>query len=232
MARRRSDVASEANPAMTSNRSLKLLTLAAAALTAGALASRSAQALTGDVMLVDPINVPQALSYNSASSGSSTPTQITLSFSPTTRSAYTQAAPLDLPCDLTWLATGMAFRNVSASGVYAEIGGSLYVNGDERRPLTNVYGQTEPYATLSPLVAPNAMSAGGFIFVAPPPLYDFLPTQLPANVPLKIRMLVRAYNDTAYDSSRGGYFVSARVPEPIVWNNTYFVWIRRSCPSP
>ncbi len=232
MARRRSDVASEEDPTMTSNRALKLFTLAAAALTAGALATRSAQALTGDVLLVDPINVPQALSYNGASSGSSTPTQITLSFSPTTRSAYTQAAPLDLPCDLTWLATGMAFRNVSTSGVYAEMGGSLYVNGDEHQPLTNVYGQTEPYATLSPLVAPNAMSSGGFIFVAQPPLYDFLPTQLPANVPLKIRMLVRAYNDTAYDTSRGGYFVSARVPESVIWNNTYFVWIRRSCPSP
>ena len=50
--------------------------------------------------------------------------------SPTNRSAYSQAAPLDLPCDLTRLATGMSFRNVDTSGLYVEMGGSLYVNGD------------------------------------------------------------------------------------------------------
>lgn len=202
------------------------LTLAAAS------AARRAHALTGDVLALDPITMNQALTYNWDSNPNSTVVQAPLNFSPTTRTAYTQASPLNLPCDVNWLATGMSFRNVSTAGLYAEMGGSVYVNGDEHQPLTNVFGQTEPLATLTPLVAPGAVSTGGFIFIAQPPLYDFLPSQFPANTPLKIRMIVRGYNDPAYDVTRGGFFLSARIPESVVWNNTWFVWVRRSCPAP
>ena len=94
-----------------------------------------------------------------------------------------------------------------------------------------MFGQTEPLATLPTLLAPNAVGTGGFIFVAQPPLYDFLPSQLPANVPIKMRMIVRPFSDPTYDTTRGGFSLSALIPESTVWNNTYFVWIRRSCPA-
>jgi hypothetical protein len=80
-------------------------------------------------------------------------------------------------------------------------------------------------------VAPGALSSGGFIFVAPLPLVSWLPSQIPANVPVKVRMFVRPFSDTTYDTARGGFSLSNLIPETTVWNNTWFLWIRRTCPA-
>ncbi len=224
-------VTSSASRFVASPRARCGVALAAAALFACGLTARAAHALTGDYLVVEPNTTTMALYYNWASNTAPAGTTINLAFSPTTRTAYTQAAPLALPCDLTQFNTGMVFRNVSSQSLYVEMGGRLYINGDERQPITNVYGQTEALAPISAPLAAGAVGTGGFIFVAQPPLFDFLASQLPANVPLKVRMFVRGYTDTAWDFSRGGFFASAAVPETVVWNNTYFAWVRRTCPS-
>ena len=213
-----------------SRRARRVSLLAGAVMLGSSLAAGVAHAVVGDRLLIDPQTMPQAISYNWASNPSSAPTQFNLTFSPTTRSAYTQAAPLDLPCDVNWLATGMSFRNVGSQGLYVEMGGSVYVNGNERQPIANVYSQTEAFAPLAPELLPNNVGTGGFIFIAQPPLYNYLPSQFPANVPLKIRMIVRPFSSTAYDTTRGGYFLSSQIPENPIYNNTWFLWVRRTCP--
>lgn len=203
-----------------------------AALLASSLAGGVAHAVAGDPLLVDPFTTVQQLSYNWASNPAGTATNLNLTFSPQTRSAYTQAAPLDLPCDLNWLATGVNFRNTHDAALHVELGGQMRVNGVEGSTIPNAYGQMEGFAPLMPSVAPGASGGGGFIFVAPLPLVSWLPSQIPANVPIKIRMFVRPFSDTTYDPARGGFSLSNLIPESTVWNNTWFLWIRRTCPTP
>lgn len=197
-----------------------------------ALSGRRADAVVTDALAIDLATHQQGIAWNWASNPSpGNYSYQNLTFNPSTRTAYTQAAPLSLPCDVNQLSIGMAFRNVGAQPLYGELSGTIAINGDEHDLLTNLYGQTEPHAALNNvLVPPSGVSTGGFIFIALPPLYDFATEQLPANVPLKIRMRVAGYTDSAYDTSRGGYFLSSLISESTVWNNAWALWVRRTCP--
>ncbi len=89
------------------------------------------------------------------------------------RTAYTKAAPLALPCDVDFLAGGLAWKNVSSQPVYAEMSGALFVNGDEHVRLANVFGQVVAHAPEGAVTPAGALGSGGFIFLAAPPLYNF-----------------------------------------------------------
>ncbi|MFO0604031.1 MAG: hypothetical protein U0324_12695 [Polyangiales bacterium] len=219
-------------PTDTARRPLHTVAAALGALVlAGSLGHGDAHALAGDVVVVDPFDGHQQLSYNWASNPSGEPVLLNPTFSTTTRSAYTQAAPLDLPCDLNWLAAGVTFRSVHDAPLYGEIGGMMRVNGVESAVIPNYYGQNEGFAPLMPPVAPGASSGGGFIFVAQLPLVSWAAEQIPANVPIKIRMFMRGFSANTYDVPRGGFSAANQIPEATVWNNTWFLWIRRSCPG-
>ena len=200
-------------------------------LAVGLLGGGSASATQADVLAIDLPAATQDIAFNWASNPSpSTPTQFHLTFSPTTRSAYTQAAPLNLPCDVNQLAVGMFFHNVGSTAIYPEMSGTVAINGDEHNLIANVFNQTEPHAPENLLLQPGATGSGGFIFMALPPLYDFTPDQFPANVPLKLRMRVAGYSDSAYDPARGGFSLANLVGESVVWNNAWTVWVQRTCP--
>lgn len=194
------------------------------------LAGASAYAVLSDRVAIDLTTHAQTVVFNWASNPSSQATSVPLTFSPTTRSAYSQSAPLPLPCDVSFLAIGMSFQNVGSDAFYAEQAGTVAVRGDEHNLLTNVFGQTEPLAPLNYALQPGAVGTGGFIFIAQPPLYDFTTEQFPANVPLKLRMLVRPFSSTAYDTSRGGYALSGLLSESPIYNNAWTVWVQRTCP--
>jgi hypothetical protein len=176
------------------------------------------------------------------------------------RTAFSKAAPLTLPCDVDFLAGGISWKNVSGAHVYVEMSGALYYDGNEHRPLVNVWGQTRG---LAPTGITNAgtVGTGGFIFLTAPPLYNFsqdpsivdptlsymsvpgyeamTPSQLapyapgyiPANVPIKINYRVRAFSNNVYDPARGGYTLSDLVADTVIWSDVYSVWITRSCPA-
>lgn len=176
-----------------------------------------------------------------------------------TRTAYTAAAPLQIPCDVTFLAIGPVWRNTTTQAFYPEMSASLYVGGDEHVPLANVYGQTRPLAPSNVPTAAGQLGTGGFIFLTPPPLFDFTtdptisdaslgylglpnytsmspstlagfePGYLPANVTLKANVRVRAFSSTAWDPARGGFALANEVVDTVVWNNAYNLWIRRVC---
>lgn len=198
---------------------------------ASALVVVPAHATTGDTLATDLAVMPQFLDYNWASNPAAAGPHIALPFTLNRRMAYSQEAPLQLPCDVDALSVGMSFRNVGADPVYVELSGTLAINGQESNLIANVYGQTEPHAPLGVLVAPDAVSTGGFIVIARPPYYDFLASQLPANVPVKVRMRSQAFTNSNYDPYRGGYYLSNAVSESVVWNNAFTVWVQRACPA-
>lgn len=209
---------------------LRRVLVALGALT-GLCAAPGAHATNADVLAIDLATMSQSIAFNWASNPSpATQTQVALSFSPTTRTAYTQAAPLQLPCDVNQLSVGMSFRNISGQALYPEMSGTVAINGAEGNLITNVYGQTEPHAPSQLFVQPGTVGTGGFIFIALPPLYDYTTEQFPANVPLKIRMRVAGFTSTDYDVYRGGFYLNNQIAESVIWNNAYAIWVKRVCP--
>lgn len=177
------------------------------------------------------------------------------------RAAFSQADPLELPCDVTFLAGGLSWRNISAQPVYVEMSGSLFMYGAEKVRLANVFGSVEEHAPQNIETAAGAIGTGGYIFLAEPPLYNFsvdeslvditlaylqvpgydqpgtnafvqsAPGYIPANVPLRIWYRIRAFDDNNYDHTRHGYSLDDLVPDSVVWDDCYTIWIERSCPA-
>jgi hypothetical protein len=177
------------------------------------------------------------------------------------RAAFSKTSPLELPCDVDFLAGGLSWRNISDQPVYVEMSGSVYLVGNESVRLANVFGEVEPHAPLGAPTLAGALGTGGYIFLTAPPLYNFTvddtladitlaylqvpgyadpgtdafddsaPGYLPANVPLKIWYRVRAFTDDTYDHARHGYSLTDLVPDSVVWDDCYTIWVERSCPE-
>lgn len=192
------------------------------------LGGSQASADVADAVQMDPSIAPQWINYTSASN--STLVSLQVVFTPPTRDAFTKAAPLQLPCDVDFLAIGVAYKNVSAQPLYIEWGGQLWLEGSEKKKIANVFGQTSQYAATGLLWQPGQVGTGGFIYIAHPPLYNYTTDQFPANVPVRLQQESRGFSAPDIDATRGGYSLTNFVGEGVIWNNNYRIWVQRTCP--
>jgi hypothetical protein len=192
------------------------------------LGASRASADVADAVQMDPSIAPQWITYSSASNPSLVTLNVT--FTANTRDAYSKTAPLQLPCDVDWLAIGVAYKNVSAQPLYIEWGGQLWLEGSEKKKVANVFGQTSQYAAPGLQWQPGEVGTGGFIYIAHPPLYNYTSDQFPPNVPMRLQLESRGFSAPDYDPSRGGYSLTNLVGEGVIWNNNYRVWVQRTCP--
>ncbi|HVV84437.1 MAG TPA: hypothetical protein VHE35_15320 [Kofleriaceae bacterium] len=209
----------------TTMKSLSLATLLAA--TSLAAAGGTAHAAPVDGVVIDPSIGPQGLVYHSASSPNNN-VNVPIVFTPPTRDAFTKAQPLMLPCDVSFLAIGPTWKNVSSQPLYVSWMGAVYLNGDEHDQLPDAFGRTMPPIADGRLWQPGQTGNGGFIYLIEPPLISWV--SFPANVPLRLQMQVAGYTSGAIDQSTGGYQAANLFHEDIVWNNAYRVWVERTCP--
>lgn len=182
-----------------------------------------------DGVIADPSIGSQAITYHATSN----PTDVTLPvvFTPPTRDAFTKAAPLMLPCDVSFLAVGMSWKNITASQpLYIEWAGAVFENGSEKTRIPDAYGRTTAYIADGRLWQPGQVGGGGLIFIAEAPLLSWTAASFPANVPLRLQMETRGFTAPAFDPIRGGYALSNLFQEGVIWNNNYRVWVQRSCP--
>ena len=191
------------------------------------LAAGTAQAAP-DGVLMDPSIGAQSITYWSASDP--TPHSLPIVYTPPTRDAFTKTAPLALPCDVSFLAVGLSWKNVSAQPLYIEWAGGVFYNGSERTKIPDGYGRSMVYVADGRLHQPGAVSGGGFIFIAEEPLLSWPATSFPANVPLRLQLETRGFTSDAIDPVRGGYALAHLFAEDIIWNNNHRVWVQRTCP--
>lgn len=182
-----------------------------------------------DGVIADPSIGSQAITFH----GASDPTDVTVPvvFTPLTRDAFTKAAPLMLPCDVSFLAVGMSWKNITASQpLYIEWAGAVFDNGSEKTRIPDAYGRTTAFIADGRLWQPGQVGGGGFIFIAEAPLVSWTTASLPANVPLRLQMETRGFTAPAFDPIRGGYALSNLFVEGVIYNNNYRIWVERSCP--
>lgn len=204
-------------------RAALLCTLAASA----ALASPGASTAGFDAVRMDPTVGAQAIGFASPTS----PYQsLPIVFTPPTRDAYTKAQPLQLPCDVDFLAVGVAFKNISAQPLYIEWSGAVYLNGNEKTPIPDGFGRPVVHIADGRLFQPGEVGSGGFIHIAQAPLLSWPADSLPANVPLRLQMESRGFTRPDFDHARGGYDLANLASETEIWNNNYRVWVQRTCP--
>lgn len=189
-----------------------------------------------DAVVMDPSIGRTSITYSSLSNPVQTSFPVVFTPIPcawgtcTTRDAFTKDQPLALPCDVDFLSVGVAFKNVSAQSLYMEWSGALWDMGNEKKPIANAYGQTEIPIADGRLYASGQVGTGGFIFIAQPPLLDFTTSQFPPNVPLRIQMASKGFASPTIDPARGSYALANLVPESVVFNNNFRIWVRRTCP--
>lgn len=226
------------------------------------LLALSASASAADILQIDLFDpaLSQTLVYSSPTVPT-TSVNLRPHIPSNLRAAFSQAAPLELPCDVDFLAGGLSWRNISSQPVYVEMSGSLFMYGAERVRLANVFGSVEEHAPQNVQTAAGAIGTGGYIFLTAPPLYNFsldeslvditlaylqvpgydqpgtnafadsAPGYIPANVPLRIWYRLRAFSDDNYDHARHGYSLTDLVPDSVVWDDCYTIWVERSCPE-
>lgn len=201
----------------------------AAVVAATLLTAGTARAAPVDGVVMDPAIGPQAITYHSLSNPSDTTLPVV--FTPPTRDAFTKAAPLMLPCDVSFLAVGVSWKNVTANqSLFVEWGGGVFENGNEKTKLPDGFGRSMVYIADGRSWQPGQVGNGGFIYLIEPPLLSWALGSFPANVPLRLQLETRGFTSNAYDYVRGGYALANLFPETIIWNNNYRVWVQRSCP--
>ena len=114
-----------------------------AAVAAVLLSAATAHAAPVDGVVMDPSIGPQAITYHSLSN--STNTTLPVVFTPPTRDAFTKAAPLMLPCDVSFLAVGVSWKNVSPQSLFVEWAGGVFLNGDEHTKIPDGFGREMAY---------------------------------------------------------------------------------------
>lgn len=187
-----------------------------------------------DAVLMDPSVGSLSMQWTSASNP--TLTSIPVVFTPVacgagmcaTRDVGTKTQPVQIPCDTDFLAVGVAWKNVSSQPLYIEWGGALWNMGDEKKPIPDAFGRSEVGIGDGRLFAPGEVGTGGFIFTIQPPYVSW--PELPANVPLRIQMTSKGFTSPTIDPARGSYALANEVPEDIIWNNNFRIWVRRTCP--
>lgn len=195
---------------------------------AGVLAAASTAHAATDGVLVDPSIGGQSITWWSASDP--TPHTLPIVYTPPTRDAFTKAAPLALPCDVSFLAVGISWKNVSAQPLFIEWAGAVFYNGSEKTKIPDGFGRPVVYVADGRLWQPGEVGNGGFIFIAEPPLLSWTSDSFPANVPLRLQMETRGFTSDQIDPVRGGYALAHLFPEDIIWNNNHRVWVQRTCP--
>lgn len=176
------------------------------------------------------------------------------------RAAFSADEPLELPCDVSFLASGLSWENVGDDTVFVELSAIATIGGESAR-LADRFGSTEPKAPEYLPLLPGAVGTGGLIWLAPAPLISYTtdanladaslaymdipgygtpgstayansaPGYFPENESIKLRYRLRAFSDTVYDFQRGGFDTAFQVPDSAVWDDCYVVWVRRSCPA-
>jgi hypothetical protein len=156
--------------------------------------------------------------------------------------AYSQQNPFKIACDSTFFSAGVAYGYANTGpGVYPELTGKFYLNGDEHQPIvSHGFGNTVPggfdHANAPDnnlLLSPGQTFSEGFIGwnnTIPYWQYGFQPTDLPANVPVKFFLVVQGYSCTTWDYADGGYSPACRLPDAVPWNNAVNIWLVRECP--
>lgn len=201
-----------------------LCTLAASAV----FAAPGATTAGFDAVRMDPTVGAQTISFRSPSSPDLT--SLPIVFTPPTRDAYTKAQPLQLPCDVDFLAVGVAFKNISYQPLYLEWSGAVYLNGSENTRIPDGFGRTDVHIADGRRFQPGEVGSGGFIHIAQAPLLSWTAESFPANVPLRLQMESRGFTSPEIDPVRGGYSLTNLAGETEIWNNNYRVWVQRTCP--
>ncbi len=160
----------------------------------------------------------------------------------TNHTAYSQAAPYALPCDVTEFDQQIQIDYVTAGPeVYPQLDISFFLYGDESQPIhsNGLNNYAAPYGGFSRTVSglqglqDHHTQIDGFLPVSSISQYGgflFQPSDLPANVPVRMRMRVVAFSCSTPDPTTGGYSAACQLPDPTPWDNVFNVWIQRTCP--
>lgn len=181
-----------------------------------AFLARATIALGADYISLDLNNL------NLVYKQSANPAQVSVNIvtSPSTRTAFTQTAPLLLPCDVNFLAGSIRMLNISAQTLYPTIEARVFLGGNEARAVPNAWGQTPSSGPSNAIIQPGQLGQAGYIFFHPV-LVNYGVGQFPPNLPVKLVMGSRATISPTYQPV---------LPEDVIWNNYYAVWVMKSCP--
>ncbi len=155
---------------------------------------------------------------------------------------FTQQSPWQIPCDVSEFSGGLWFKYAnSGPAVYPEIIVSFYLNGDEhQRIVSHGFDNVVPAgfdhrdaADDNLLMSPGQTFNEGYIPMTqsvPFWQYGFQGSDLPANTPVKMHVVVNSYSCDTWDNTEGGYSPACFLPDAVPWNNAANIWMVRSCP--